>query len=94
MTRRYISELRFSASVEDKLASHGVEALEVLEVLWDGPRFFRDKVDGRTKMIGKTPSGRLLTVIVEPTQDDPTSYDVITAWAANKAERTAWGRAK
>ena len=46
MARRYIDELRISANAEDELAGHRVSPDEALEVSWNGPRFFRDKIRG------------------------------------------------
>jgi hypothetical protein len=45
-------------------------------------------------MIGPTIGGMILTVIIEPTDDDPSVCDVVTAWAADEAERKAWSRGK
>lgn len=93
MARRYVDELRISPKAEDELAEHGVLPDEALEVSWNSPRFFRDKIQGRQMMIGKADAGRLLTIIVEPTEK-PTIWDVITGWDASKGESTAWRKAK
>lgn len=89
MTTPFITELRVSPGAEEELAGHGLDAEDAMEVEWNGPEFFRDKVDGRYRMIGKNDGGALLTIIVEPTNEDG-RWDVVTGWAASKGERTSW----
>lgn len=93
MARRYVDELRISAGAEDELAAHGVAAEEVLEVSWDDPAFFRDKVVLRELMIGRSIGGRLLTIVVQPTRT-PGVWDVVTGWDSGSWEQTAWQRAR
>lgn len=88
MTSRYIIELRTSRAV-DELARHGVTEDEVVEVLLEAPRFFRDKVRDRTLMIGETYGGRLLTVVIEPV-DEFGIWSTVTAWDASRGERSRW----
>jgi hypothetical protein len=94
MTKRDVDELQFGVDTEDHLATHGVTMDEVLTVAFGSPRFFRNKVDGRLRMIGRTEEGRLLTIIVQPDNDDGAVYHVVTGWDASKAERTAWQKDK
>jgi hypothetical protein len=89
VARRFINELRVSAGAEEELAAHGLTELDVLEVWWEGPSFFRDHVPGRDLMIGKTVGGDLLTIVIEPCNDYG-AWDVVTGWPADRAERTAW----
>lgn len=91
MASRFIDELRISAGAEDELARHGVTPDEALDVLWDHPYFCRDKESGRKQMIGKTIGGRLLTIIIEET-DNPFVWDVVTGWRADRGEQTLWKR--
>lgn len=65
MANLFIVELRISAGAEDELAVHGLVSDDVLEVSWNSPTFFRDKVEGRYRMIGTNDGGAVLTVIVE-----------------------------
>jgi hypothetical protein len=91
---RFINELRISPGAEEELWGHRVIPDEVLEVLWNGPAFFRDKVPGRSLMIGRTDgNARLLTVVIEPTTKEG-AWDVVTGWDADKGETTAWQRAR
>ena len=92
MARRYITELRTYHAV-DELWKHRLDEEDVLEVSWDDRTFFRDIVDGRELMIGRTFGGRLLTIVVEPTQHDGV-WDVVTGWDSDKGERTAWQKAR
>jgi hypothetical protein len=92
--RRFVDELRISVGAEDELWRHGVVPDEVLEVLWDDPAFFRDKVPNRSLMIGRTEGNRrLLTVVIEPTSATGV-WDVVTGWASDKGETTAWKKAR
>jgi hypothetical protein len=86
---RFIDELRISAGAEDELARHGIDPDEVLEVSWDEPGFYSDKVDGRDLMIGRTEGGRLLTIVIE---QSPTigAWDVVTGWESGAWERSRW----
>lgn len=93
MSRPPIIEPRISQGGEDELARHSIETYEALEVIFNGPKAFRDKVEGRDMLIGLTDGGRLLTLIVEQTEDWG-AYDVITGWDSSKGERTAWRQAK
>jgi hypothetical protein len=91
---RYIDELKFSPGAEDELWRHSVVPDEILEVLWDDPAFFNDKVAGRSLMIGRTDGNRrLLTVVIEPTTQLG-AWDVVTAWDSDKGEATAWRKAR
>jgi hypothetical protein len=92
LARRYITELRTHRAV-DELWKHGLLEDDVLEVSWDDPAFFRDRVDGRERMIGRTTGGRLLTIIIEPTAVDGT-WDVVTGWDSDRGERTEWEKAR
>ena len=93
MARRYVDELRISAKSEDELADHGVSPDEAVEVSWNGPRFFRDKIQRRELMIGRTHGGRLLTIVVQPANEHG-AWDVVTGWDASTGEATEWKKAK
>ena len=92
MARRYITELRIINAL-DELWGNRIEEDDVLEVSWDDPAFFRDKVEGRDLMIGRTNGGRLLTIVIEPTDVDGV-WDVVTGWDADKGEKTEWRKAR
>ena len=82
-----------SAGAVEELAAHDVIDDEVLEVSWNDPAFFRDKVRGRELMIGKSDGGRLLTVVVQP-GGMLGAWDVVTGWDADQGERTEWQKAR
>ena len=93
-SRRSIDELRVSVGAVEELWRHRVIADEVLEVMWDNPAFFLDKVPGRHLMVGRTEgSRRLLTVVIEPTAT-PGVWDVVTGWGSDKGETTAWRKSR
>lgn len=94
MTKKLVTDLRFSETTEDHLASHAITVEEALAVAFNEPRFFRDKEAGRLRMIGRTDEGRLLTIIVEPDEDDGGTCELITGWDATRAEKTAWQKEK
>lgn len=72
--------------------AHRIIPDEVLEVFWDDPAFFKDKVPGRTLMIGRTDGNRrLLTIVIEPAETTGT-WDVVTGWDSDRGETTAWQR--
>jgi uncharacterized DUF497 family protein len=85
----FITELHVSVGAEDELAAHGLDVESALEVEWNGPEFFRDKLDGRYRMIGKDDGGALLTIIIEPSNEHG-RWDVVTGWKSSKGERTVW----
>jgi hypothetical protein len=90
VSTRYIDELRISGHAEDSLLSRGIDPDNVLEVLWNRPAFFRDKVRGRDLMIGPTDhSNTLITVVIEPTSTDGV-WDVVTGWYSVEGEKTRW----
>ena len=62
-----VLELVFDAVNEAKLADHGIDVLEVLEVLEREPRFFANRAERRAShvMVGPTTAGRLLVVPIE-----------------------------
>ncbi len=62
-----VEELRFDDENEAECAAHGVSVAEVIQVLIDEPRFYRNAKDKRAShlMLGPTFSGRLLLVPIE-----------------------------
>lgn len=93
MANLFIVELRISAGAEDELAVHGLVSDDALEVSWNSPSFFRDKVDGRYRMIGTNDGGAVLTVIIEPV-DGAGTWAVVTGWQSSKGEKTLWTKTR
>ena len=92
MSIPYLDELDISAGAEDELAGHRLAPDDALEVSWGSPKFFRDKVDGRYRMIGRNFAGVVLTIITEPTRH-PGRWEVVTGWPSSKGEITMWHKA-
>jgi hypothetical protein len=74
---------------EAKLAAHRVTIVEVLEVLDQEPRFFRNRADRRAShvMVGPTLAGRLLVVPIEDWGLGiwrPVTAFEANAWQANR----------
>lgn len=93
MSRLYIIVPHISVGAEDHLAAHGITVDEALDVVLGNPTGFRDKVEGRDMVIGKTTGGRLLTIVVEAT-GGLGEYDLVTGWDSSAGESAAWQRAK
>ena len=62
-----VGELVFDAVNDAKLTDHGIDVVEVLEVLDREPRFFVNRAERRAShvMVGPTLAGRLLVVPIE-----------------------------
>ena len=68
-------ELEFN---EEKLAAHGIEPFEVVEMLWNGFQPLRDKKhDDRYRLLGRTDAGRPLELVVVVTKR---TLRFITGW--------------
>jgi hypothetical protein len=93
VSRPYIICPQISLGAAEELAAHGVTEDEALDVVWANPKFFEDKVEGRMQMIGKTRGNRILTIVIEPT-DEFGVYDLITGWDSSVGEQAAWRNAK
>lgn len=65
---------------EDKLAAHGIDADEALEVLWNGFEVRRNKASrDRYQIVGRTDAGRILKLIVHDTGKK--TLRIITGWS-------------
>lgn len=93
--RDTIYELRATIAAVEKLAARGISVDEAEELPRNNHVTLRNR--GRTRrsprqlrdrllLIGETNGGRTLTLVVERTKD-PTSWLIITGWAATSAER-------
>ena len=88
---REIKAFIWSDAVEEHLARHRIAYFEVEEVFWNIPVWARDRDDepGDYFMIGKTDSGRKLTVVV--TIDEiRDALKVITGWDSDSEERAKY----
>lgn len=98
-----VRDLAFNESVIDKLWRHSVQEFEAWEVLWEDPVFKRQdaqeeirddgslrKTNARLLMIGRTHSGRLLTIVLELPDADGIS-EVVTGFNS-KGNELGWYR--
>jgi hypothetical protein len=53
------------------------------------PTLSRSKPGKRRLLIGRTDGGRILTLVIERT-DDPTTWLIVTGWSSTDAERKIW----
>ena len=86
MTR--IAELEFDEDNEEKLAAHGISAMEVLELLANTFTLRRNKKNrsGARQLIGQTNGGRSLTIVLAPTHT-PERWRPVTGWYSTPSER-------
>lgn len=89
-----IDDLEFDEWNEAEMAQHQVSVREVLQVLDNAPRFFRNKKGhaATLRMIGPTFGGRYLTVPLQPTSR-PGVWRPATAWDSSEAERWRYEQA-
>ena len=80
----FIRALRWDPWNVNHIATHGVTIEEVEEVC-NGTFISRLGHSGRLMIIGPTGAGRMLSVILEETDED--SYYVVTARLASRRER-------
>jgi uncharacterized DUF497 family protein len=65
---------------DEKLAAHGIDRFEIIEVLWNGFRALRNKRrHDRYRLIGRTDAGRALELIVVVI--DNRTLRFITGWS-------------
>jgi uncharacterized DUF497 family protein len=86
-----VRELLVTEAALDKLGARGISAVEAEQVprnphvMVRDPRH-RSEGSGRRLLIGRTDGGRVLTLVIEQTAD-PTTWLIVTGWAATEAER-------
>lgn len=85
-----IGALRWNGWNEEHIARHGVEPVEVEEVVASGTYYVVRARNGRYGLIGQTDGGRSLSIIVE--REDGGSFFVVTARAADADERRLYAR--
>jgi len=83
----WIYDLAFDDENEGKLATRGISPEDVLDILSQPHVLVRNKRRrrGLYKMIGKDSSGRMLTIIIEPTTIKST-WRPVTGWESSRAE--------
>ncbi len=85
----FISEPVFDDHSEGELAEHGLTIEQVIQILEEKPKFFRQK-NGRIRAVGPDRSGRMLSVIFEDPTDRGSAY-VVTGWPSDKEEIARYG---
>lgn len=91
-----VRELLVTEAALDKLGGRGISAMEAEEVPRNQHVTVRDPRQeshgaGRRLLIGRTDGGRALTLVVEQTSD-PTTWLIVTGWAATETERKILAR--
>ena len=91
MPREVVRQLLATDVALDKLGSRGISADEAEQLLRNRhvtARNSREPADRgkRLLLIGRTDGGRPLTLVIERTVD-PTTWLIVTGWAATEAER-------
>lgn len=88
-----IAELEIDDGNEKEMAAHGVSAREILQLLENPIRVFRNKKDRAAPylMIGVTRGGRVLTA---PIVETPVAgrWRPITAWDATPHQKARYGQ--
>jgi hypothetical protein len=83
-----------SESVKRKIREkHSIEEWEVYEAFFGRRVTIRNRKEraGSHRLIGRTDSGRILTVPIRESEDKGI-WDAKTAWDASKGERKIWNR--
>lgn len=76
-----------------KLEKRGISTAEVGELPWNRYRVVANPYGAdpdRRVLVGRTNAGRVLTVVIAPT-NEPTTWLVITSWEATIAQRRLLG---
>ncbi len=73
---------------ESELGVHRISTVDVEEVFWSNPIWFRNRRNrsGDWKMLGRTGGGRVLTIVCA-WEEDRRALRPITGWDATDAER-------
>jgi len=76
-----------------KLAGRSIEQWEAHEVLFNRNVLLRNKRNRAAshRLVGRTDAGRLLTLLVRPT-DDAGVWEVVNGWQASSGERALFER--
>jgi uncharacterized DUF497 family protein len=86
-----VSHLDASDVARMKLGARGISVAEARQLPRNryktSPNRREPKRDGdRIMLIGKTDGGRVLTLVIERTED-PISWEIVTGWTASQFER-------
>lgn len=90
-----ILELVINDLAASKLASRGIADVEVEQVIAHGP-YVRDnpepRVLGSKIVVGPTDAARFLTLILQPDEDSPSRWHVMTGWPSSARQIAAYHR--
>ena len=90
----FIALLVINESAEAKLNARGITGEEAQELLVNPAVVTRNphpRVLGSRMLIGRTDGGRVLTLVIQPDEDDPAVRHVMTGWDATATERRTLG---
>jgi hypothetical protein len=88
-----VRELLFGPGSGTHLARHGISIWEALELIQlnEWVPYEHPAYSGQARLVGRTRAGRIITLVVAPT-DDPTLWRAVTGWDASPTERAYyWG---
>jgi hypothetical protein len=88
-----ISALTMGERAHAKLRSHGIEEWEPFEAFFNRWVLLRNRKHRAAshRLVGRTDSGRLLTLLVKETKDTGI-WEVLNGWDSSKGERTLFER--
>jgi hypothetical protein len=88
-----ILELVINRVAAAKLAGRRITSIEVEQVVANGP-YVRDNPTPRTAgsqiVIGPTDAARFLALILQPDEDSPTRWHVMTGWESSTRQIAAF----
>lgn len=95
MHPREADDLEFDENNERELAGHGITAIEVTQVWFNGPLYVPNKkgLTASWLMLGDTTGGRALTIAVL-TMETVLRLRPITGWDSSRGELTRWRSGK
>lgn len=90
-----MDEIRVTERAREKLAKRSprIEEWEPYEVWFNPNVMLRNKKDRAAshRLVGRTDAGRLLTILVAPSNEEGI-WDVVTGWDASAGETTIFDR--
>ena len=88
-----ILDLVINELASSKLRARGISTIEVDQVVANGPAVGDNpaaRVSGSKLVIGPTDAARFLTLIVQPDDDSPTRWHLMTGWESSARQIDAF----
>ncbi len=80
-----------------KLEARGISTTEVEQVVANGPAVGDNpapRVRGSKLVVGPTAAARFLTLVLQPDEDSPTRWHVMTGWESSARQLEAFHRSQ